>query len=108
MLDGLQALRFNTVFFQVRVRGEVFYPSKFEPMSSLIATARKGEPPFDPLLFAVEECHKRGMELHAWLVTYPLGNEHVKGLGEQSVIRNNPSLVKRFKREWFLDPKPAY
>jgi uncharacterized lipoprotein YddW (UPF0748 family) len=105
MLDGLQALRFNTVFFQVRVRGEVFYPSKFEPMSSLIATARKGEPPFDPLLFAVEECHKRGMEMHAWLVTYPLGNEkHVKGLGEQSVIRNNPSLVKRFKREWFLDP----
>lgn len=44
-------------------RGEVFYPSRLEPMSTLIATARKGEPFFDPLRFAVEECHKRGMEL---------------------------------------------
>lgn len=105
MLDGLQALRFNTVFFQVRARGEVFYLSRLEPMSTLIATARKGEPFFDPLQFAVEECHKRGMELHAWMVTYPLGNEkHVESLGDQSITRKNPSLVKRFNREWFLDP----
>jgi uncharacterized lipoprotein YddW (UPF0748 family) len=105
MLDGLQALRFNTVFFQVRARGEVFYLSRLEPMSTLIATARKGEPFFDPLRFAVEECHKRGMELHAWMVTYPLGNdEQVKSLGEQSVTRKNPSLVKRLNKEWFLDP----
>ena len=49
MLDGLQALRFNTVFFQVRARGEVFYLSRLEPMSTLIATARKGEPFFDQM-----------------------------------------------------------
>ncbi|MGI6573633.1 MAG: glycoside hydrolase family 10 protein [Fermentimonas sp.] len=105
ILDSLQVLRFNTVFFQVRARGEVLYLSRLEPVSSLIAADQESKPPFDPLRFAVEECHKRGMELHAWMVIYPLGNEkHVKSLGEKSIIRKNPSLVKRFKQEWFLDP----
>lgn len=105
MLDNLQKHNFNTVMFQVRARGEVMYRSAIEPMSSLIIPAGPGQSPFDPLAFAIEECHKRGMELHAWMVTYPLGNErHVRGLGERSVTRKQPSLVKRFNREWFLDP----
>ena len=105
MLDSLQKLRFNTVMFQVRARGEVMYRSAVEPMSPLIVPAGPGQPPFDPLAFAVEECHKRGMEIHAWMVTYPLGNEkQVKSLGARSITRKQPALVKRFKGEWFLDP----
>src|SRR5690554_1566984 len=105
ILDNLQKFHFNTVMFQVRARGEVLYRSVLEPMSSLIIPAGPGQPPFDPLAFAIEECHKRGMEIHAWIVTYPLGGErHVKSLGRRSVTRKEPSLTKRFQKEWFLDP----
>src|SRR5690554_1086945 len=81
ILDSLKKYNFNTVMFQVRARGEVFYKSDIEPMSSLIAAGDKGEHDFDPLAFAVEEAHKRGLECHAWIVTYPLGGDrHVRSL----------------------------
>lgn len=105
ILDSLQRYNFNTVFFQVRARGEVFYLSEIEPMSSLIASSNHNSSTFDPLAFAIEESHKRGMECHAWLVTYPLGGDkHVKSLGAKSVAKSNPSIVKKYKNEWFLDP----
>ncbi|MPM24367.1 hypothetical protein SDC9_70849 [bioreactor metagenome] len=105
MLDSLQRYNFNTVIFQVRARGEVFYDSKIEPMASIIVPSGYGKPKFDPLAFAIEECHKRGMELHAWVVTYPLGSDkHVRSLGARSVTRINPSITKKYRSEWFLDP----
>ncbi|MDR1744099.1 MAG: family 10 glycosylhydrolase [Dysgonamonadaceae bacterium] len=100
ILDDLKKYNFNTVIFQVRARGEVFYRSKIEPLSSVIAGNA-----FDPLAFAIEECHKRGMECHAWMVTYPLGKaSFVKSLGTNSITKKNPSIVKQYKGEWFLDP----
>lgn len=105
ILDNLQKHNFNTVLFQVRARGEVFYNSKIEPMASIVISSEYGKPKFDPLAFAIEEAHKRGMELHAWIVTYPLGmDKHVKSLGSKSVTKKNPSIAKKYKGEWFLDP----
>lgn len=105
LLDSLQKYNFNTVIFQVRARGEVFYDSKIEPMASIIVPEEYGKPKFDPLKFAIEESHKRGMECHAWLVTYPLGDDkQVRSLGSRSITKKNPSIVKRYKGEWFLDP----
>ena len=105
ILDNLSKHNFNTVFFQVRGRGEVLYRSSVEPMSSLIVAGGRGNFSFDPLAFAVEECHKRGLECHAWVVTYPLGTDrHVKSLGSASVTRKNPSITRKFRGEWFLDP----
>ncbi len=104
ILDSLKRHNLNTVLFQVRARGEVFYRSKIEPMSSLVVSAG-GRSSFDPLAFVVEECHKRGLECHAWIVTYPLGSDkHVRSLGSASVNRKHPTLTKRFQGEWFLDP----
>lgn len=105
ILDKLQKHHFNTVLFQVRARGEVLYDSMIEPMSSLILSVGYGLLKFDPLAFAIEECHKRGMECHAWIVTYPLGGDkQVRSLGSKSVTKKNPSITKKFKGEWFLDP----
>lgn len=104
ILDNLKKNNFNTVMFQVRSRGEVFYNSRIEPMSSLVKQGTAVSK-FDPLAFAVEECHKRGLECHAWIVTYPLGSDRqVKSLGMLSVTKKNPSITKKFKGEWFLDP----
>lgn len=105
ILDNLKQHNFNTVMFQVRAKGEVFYQSEIEPMASVIVPQSFGKSKFDPLAFAVEECHKRGLECHAWLVTYPLGRDkHVKSLGQNSVTKKNPSIAKKYKEEWFLDP----
>ena len=105
ILDSLKKYNFNTVMFQARARGEVFYNSGIEPLSSLIASDGYGSSAFDPLAFAIEECHKRGIECHAWLVTYPLGaDRHVRSLGSKSITKKDPTLTKKFKGEWFLDP----
>lgn len=105
ILDDLKKYNFNTVFFQTRTRGEVLYKSVIEPMSSVVAPPKFNQERFDPLAFAIEECHKRGLTCHAWIVTYPLGsNRHVQGLGAQSITRKNPAIVKKYGNGWFLDP----
>ena len=69
--DAMETLAqngFNTVFFQVRGQADVLYRSPFEPWSPLIGS----DPGFDPLAVAVEEAHKRGLALHAYLNVYPV------------------------------------
>lgn len=70
MLDSLKRANLNTVFFQVRSRSDVMFKSKYEPWSSDLVATRGMDPGYDPLQFVIEECHKRGMELHAWLNPY--------------------------------------
>ena len=72
ILDKLKAANFNTILFQTRTRGDVLYPSAIEPFNSILTGKTGGNPGYDPLAFAVEECHKRGMECHAWMVCVPL------------------------------------
>ncbi|WP_368224624.1 glycoside hydrolase family 10 protein, partial [Bacteroides caccae] len=61
ILDKLKAANFNTVLFQTRTRGDVLYPSSIEPFNSILTGKSGGNPGYDPLAFAIEECHKRGM-----------------------------------------------
>jgi uncharacterized lipoprotein YddW (UPF0748 family) len=49
---------------------DAMYKSSYEPWSSFISSERGADPGYDPLAFAIEEAHKRGMELHAWLNPY--------------------------------------
>lgn len=105
ILDKLQKAHFNMVFFQVRMRGDVNYKSKVEPASN-ITSGKYGEMPgYDPLAFAIEECHKRGMECHAWFITFPVGSaKSVKSQGNWSVVKRHPNLCKLYNGEWFLNP----
>lgn len=72
MLDKMQAAGVNALFFQVRSRSDAMYDSPYEPWSYWL-TGGQGvapDPFYDPLAFAVEEAHRRGMELHAWFNPY--------------------------------------
>lgn len=103
ILDRLQAMGINTVFFQARIRGEVFYASQYEPWAGVLSGGRN--PGYDPLAFVVDECHKRAMECHAWLVTFPIGsNRQVKKQGRTSMVARHRSWCKQSAGEWFLDP----
>lgn len=104
-LDMLKRAKFNTVLFQTRLRGDVIYPSIYETFAESLTGRTGGNPGYDPLKFAIEECHKRGMELHAWMVCIPAGNDRqIKLLGNKSVVKKKPSMCIHFKRAWYLDP----
>ena len=72
LLDELKRDGINTVIFQVRSECDAMYSSAFDPWSYWL-TGSQGTAPFpyyDPLEFAIDEAHKRGMELHAWFNPY--------------------------------------
>lgn len=100
ILDRLQRDHFNTVFLQVRHRGDVIYPSKYEPYAVAFSGSRKAMG-YDPLTFAIEECHKRGLQIHAWMVTFPLGGDRSSNHPPRSL---HPEWCVKHRGEWHLNP----
>lgn len=102
ILDEIQEAKMNVVFFQTRLRGDVVYPSAIEPWSRFITKpyANKSFSGYDPLQFAIEACHKRGLECHAWFVVYPMGK--VKLINNKDGI--NRRLTQQVDGESYLDP----
>ena len=70
MLDSLKNNNFNAINFQVRSMCDAMYESSYEPWSSYLTGTRGQVPTWDPLAYAVEACHQRGMECHAWINPY--------------------------------------
>ena len=103
ILDKYQKANINTVLLQARVRAATIYPSDIEPWDQCI-TGVEGRAPgygYDPLGFAVEECHKRGMELHAWIATIPVGAKN--SLGCRTLMKKG-FRIRNFSTGSYLDP----
>ena len=76
ILDRLQEANFNMVFIQARLRGDVMYRSAIEPVSKTFSgEVMENYRDMIRSLLSLMKCHKRGMECHAWFVTFPLGTE---------------------------------
>lgn len=73
-LDQLKAQNFTTVCLHVRPRADAYYKSTLEPWSGDLTGTRGKDPGYDPLAFALEECHKRGLECYAWVNPYRISN----------------------------------
>ena len=67
LLDKMQSARMNAVFFQVRGMSDAMYDSQYEPWSKSVTGTRGRAPSYDPLSYAIDQAHSRGMELHAWI-----------------------------------------
>ena len=67
ILDKMKAGNMNAVCMQVRSLCDAMYVSSYEPWSVALTGTRGKDPGYDPLAFALEEAHKRGMELHVWV-----------------------------------------
>lgn len=74
MLDGFVKANMNSVCLQVRPMADALYKSSYEPWSSYLTGTRGKDPGWDPLAFAVEECHKRGLEINAWVNPFRFSN----------------------------------
>ena len=107
ILNRAVQLRLNVVVFQVRPGCDALYASKIEPWSEyLTGTMGKAPSPlWDPLAFAVDEAHKRGLELHAWFNPYRAYHFNAKSpISANHVSKTKPQLVTRYGRYLWLDP----
>ncbi len=107
ILDYLKAANLNAVVFQIRPACDAMYKSEIEPWSYWL-TGLQGKAPnpvWDPLEFAVEEAHKRGMELHAWFNPYRVRwSTWGLTLDPKNVAVRNPSWVLTIAGSQILDP----
>ncbi len=70
LIDDLADAGFNQVFFQIRGNFDALYESALEPWSSVL-DGLGVDPGWDPLAVGVDQAHARGIELHAYLNTFP-------------------------------------
>jgi len=109
ILDRATSLGLNAIIFHVRPGGDALYASPYEPWSQFI-TGRQGrapEPPWDPLAFAIDAAHKRGLELHAWFNPYRAAYVRDTAIAANHIARSQPSLVKEYGRFLWMDPGSA-
>ena len=103
ILDRLQRANINTVLLQTRIRATTIYPSAYEPWDGCLSGKPGKSPGYDALKFAIDECHRRGMELHAWIVAIPVGKWN--GTGCVRLRKRHPGLVRKIGDEGYLDPE---
>lgn len=105
-LDELKRDGINTIIFQVRAECDALYESPYEPWSRFL-TGRQGvapSPRWDPLAFMVDECHKRGMELHAWINPYRARTKTTKTLASNHIAKTHPERVFAYDGLLILNP----
>lgn len=103
ILDRLKHANINTVLMQARVRGTTAYPSAYEPWDGSLSGSPGVSPGYDVLRFAIDECHKRGMEIHAWVVTIPIGK--TKKIGASRLIKRMRRNIITIGEESYMNPE---
>ena len=105
ILDKLQELNFNALILQVRPEGDALYASKYEPWSAWLTGIQGKAPGYNPLEFAIAECHKRNMEFHAWFNPYRASTSYrrVKNVSPHIAV-TNPEVVYRWGTQLWMDP----
>lgn len=105
-IDSLHRTGVNAIMFQVRPTADALYKSDLEPWSEWL-TGEQGKAPssdFDPLQTAVEECHKRCMELHAWINPYRVTNTPNAKLAPNHIYFKKPELFIQYGEKIYFDP----
>jgi uncharacterized lipoprotein YddW (UPF0748 family) len=111
MLDRAAAARLNAVILHVRLAGDALYPTSYAPWSVFL-TGHSGvgpKPAYDPLAFAVEEAHARGLQLHAWFNPFRAMLPNLVGKAAPShVTRKHPDWIRTYGSQKWIDPgEPA-
>lgn len=103
-LDELAKDGVNAIIFQVRAECDALYNSPYEPWSRFL-TGRQGQNPgWDPLAWMVSECHKRGMEIHAWINPYRAKTKGTSALASNNIAVKHPERVFEYDGLYILNP----
>lgn len=106
MLDNIEKMNFNTVFFQIRPMNDAFYRSNLAPWSRFITGSEGKDPTFDVLEFVIDEAHKRGLELHGWLNPYRVSSNQdtFKQMSDNNFGKLNPDTLLTDGTAHILNP----
>lgn len=95
----------NTIVFHVRPAGDAVYASSLEPWGRMLTGMQGSSPGYDPLAFAIDEAHKRGMELHAWVNPFRAGNTaDTTGMVAPHLFRTRRDLIRVYGGNIWMDP----
>ncbi|MER7175442.1 glycoside hydrolase family 10 protein [Streptomyces mesophilus] len=104
-LDTAVRRRLNTVILQVRPTADALWPSDYEPWSAYLTGVQGQDPGWDPLGTAVDEAHKRGLELHAWFNPYRVaGHADPSRLSPDHPARSNPDWLVTYGGKLYYNP----
>ena len=105
-LDELARDGVNAIIFQVRAECDALYESKLEPWSRFLTgvQGRAPQPYWDPLAWMVEQCHKRGMEIHAWINPYRAKTKFTHELANNHIAVRKPGSVFSYDGLCILNP----
>lgn len=107
LLDQAVAIGLNAVIVHVRLAGDALYPTPYAPWSYFL-TGKSGagpQPSYDPLAFAVEEAHARGLQLHAWFNPFRAMLPPFAGKAAKShVTRAHPQWIRKYGTQTWIDP----
>lgn len=105
-LDELQKDGCNVIIFQVRPECDALYESELEPWSYYL-TGQQGKAPqpyWDPLAWMIEQSHKRGMELHAWINPYRAKTKSPHSNAANHVVSQHPERCFQYDGQMLLNP----
>ena len=105
-LDSFERAGINVVIYQIRPQADAFYMNSLEPWSRFI-TGEQGiapDPVWDPFAFMIDECHARGMELHAWLNPYRVTSNDREQLHPSHLFFKRPELFLKYGNQLYFDP----
>lgn len=103
ILDQYQRDGINTVLLQTRIRATTIFPSAMEPWDGCLSGVPGKTPGYDALQFAIEECHRRGMELQAWVVSLPVGKWNALGCAQ--LRKKYPGLIRKIGPDGYMNPE---
>ncbi len=111
LLDRAVQLKLNAVIYQVRPASDAMYASSLEPWSEYV-TGTQGRAPtpfYDPLAFAIEEAHQRGLELHAWFNPFRARHFAAKSpVALNHISKTHPEFIRTYSNQLWIDPgEPA-
>ena len=105
MLDTLRVNHINAIYYHVRAMCDAMYNSAYEPWSSYVSGTRGVAPAFDPFGYLIEEAHKRGIEVYAWVNPYRDGHgDNMWGQSELDYVYTHPDWLLTTSYETVLNP----
>jgi uncharacterized lipoprotein YddW (UPF0748 family) len=82
---------FNTLFLQVRARGDALFAGSIEPRGPEV------EAGFDPFGHAIDSAHRAGLQVHAWINVNLVASATTLPTDRAHVIHTHP--------EWLMAPR---
>ena len=104
LMEKAESLNMNAIILQVRPACDALYSSKLEPWSPWLTGTMGQSPGYDPLQFAIEQAHARGMELHAWFNPFRALASATTKASSTHVTRRKPHWVRKYGGKIWLDP----